>query len=124
MSGSGNQVQVEVLAGIPGRRLQTEKWREEVEAALAHLRPLPPELPVTEIPVRVTEAQEQAALERATLDNGGRVYLAKDSALSPEGFAAMYPELDRQRKVLAETDPQARFQSDLSRRLGMREATP
>jgi len=59
-----------------------------------------------------------------TLDSGGRVYLAKDSALSPEGFAAMYPELERQRRVLAEIDPQARFQSDLARRLQIREAAP
>ncbi len=77
-----------------------------------------------DIPARADAGELLAALERATLDNGGRVYLAKDSALSPEGFAAMYPELDRQRKVLAEIDPQARFQSDLSRRLGIREATP
>ncbi|MGE0152597.1 MAG: FAD-binding protein [Reyranellaceae bacterium] len=77
-----------------------------------------------DIPARADAPELLAALERVTLDCGGRVYLAKDSALSPEGFAAMYPELERQRKVLAEIDPQGRFQSDLSRRLRLREDAP
>lgn len=74
-----------------------------------------------DIPARADAPELLAALERVTLDCGGRVYLAKDSSLSPEGFAAMYPELERQRKVLAEIDPRGRFQSDLSRRLQLRE---
>lgn len=77
-----------------------------------------------DIPARADAPELLAALERIALDCGGRVYLAKDSALSPEGFAAMYPELERQKKVLAEIDPQGRFQSDLSRRLQIREARP
>lgn len=60
-------------------------------------------------------------LERIVLDHGGRVYLAKDSALSAEGFARMYPRLPEFRRVLAEVDPQGRFQSDMSRRLRIRE---
>ncbi len=74
-----------------------------------------------DIPARADAHELLAALERVTLESGGRVYLAKDSGLSAEGFAAMYPELERQRKVLAEIDPQGRFQSDLSRRLQLRE---
>ena len=62
-----------------------------------------------------------AMLERATLDHGGRVYLAKDARLSRVGFAAMYPKLDRFRAVLAEVDPEGRLSSDLARRLGLRE---
>lgn len=77
-----------------------------------------------DIPARSDAREVLAALERITLDCGGRVYLAKDSALSPEALAAMYPELERQRIALAEIDPDGRFQSDLSRRLQIREPVP
>lgn len=60
-------------------------------------------------------------LERIVLDHGGRIYLAKDSALSAEGFAQMYPRLDEFRRVLAAVDPAGRFQSDMARRLRIRE---
>ena len=59
-------------------------------------------------------------LERIALDHGGRVYLAKDALLSPDGFAAMYPRLDAFRAVLSEVDPQGRFQSDMARRLNLK----
>lgn len=65
-----------------------------------------------------------ALLERVTLDHGGRVYLAKDARLSRHGFAAMYPQLDRYREVLARVDPERRLNSDLARRLGLREPRP
>lgn len=61
-----------------------------------------------------------ARLERITLDHGGRIYLAKDSWVSPEGFAAMYPALPDFREVLAKVDPDGVFVSDLARRLGIR----
>lgn len=59
-------------------------------------------------------------LERLVLDHGGRTHLAKDSRLSAEGFAAMYPRLPEFREVLAEADPAGRMRSDLARRLGIR----
>jgi decaprenylphospho-beta-D-ribofuranose 2-oxidase len=55
-----------------------------------------------------------------TLDHGGRVYLAKDALLSPDAFERMYPELPIFRGVLAQLDPDANFQSDMSRRLKVR----
>lgn len=58
-------------------------------------------------------------LERITLDHGGRIYLAKDSALSAEGFARMYPKLDRFNDVLKQFDPERHYQSDLMRRLAI-----
>ena len=61
-----------------------------------------------------------AELERLTLDAGGRIYLAKDSALSSDGMAAMYPDLPAFRMMLAEIDPQRRLDSDLARRLRLR----
>jgi decaprenylphospho-beta-D-ribofuranose 2-oxidase len=59
-------------------------------------------------------------LEAITLDHGGRIYLAKDSCLTPDGFARMYPALPELRKVLARVDPEGVFESDLARRLQIR----
>jgi decaprenylphospho-beta-D-ribofuranose 2-oxidase len=63
-------------------------------------------------------------LERITLEHGGRVYLAKDSCLSPQGFAAMYPRLSAFRDVLERVDPMRRLGSTMSRRLGIRGGAP
>ena len=65
-----------------------------------------------------------ARLERITRDHGGRIYLAKDSALSADGFAEMYPRLDDFRKVLAQVDPKGRMISDMARRLNIRKDLP
>jgi decaprenylphospho-beta-D-ribofuranose 2-oxidase len=62
-----------------------------------------------------------ARLERLTLDHGGRIYLAKDAALSAEGFRAMYPRLSEFRAVLERVDPQRRMNSDMARRLAIRD---
>jgi len=59
------------------------------------------------------------ALDRLVVDNGGRVYLAKDSRVSPGMLEQMYPRLAEFRKLRGELDPGAVFASDLSRRLGM-----
>ncbi|MGD8810171.1 MAG: FAD-binding oxidoreductase [Gammaproteobacteria bacterium] len=59
-------------------------------------------------------------LEAITLEHGGRVYLAKDSCLSPEGFARMYPKLPELRQTLDRVDPDRLFVSDMARRLDIR----
>ena len=58
-------------------------------------------------------------LERIARDAGGRIYLAKDATMSPETFAETYPELPKFEAALREFDPDGRFASDQSRRLGI-----
>lgn len=60
-----------------------------------------------------------AELDRIVLDHGGRLYLAKDATTSPEALAQMYPRLDAFRAVKERLDPQERFASAMSRRLGL-----
>ena len=48
---------------------------------------------------------------------GGRVYLIKDSRLSPALLPAMYPQLEQWREIQRRMDPHHLWQSDQSRRL-------
>jgi decaprenylphospho-beta-D-ribofuranose 2-oxidase len=59
-------------------------------------------------------------LEHITLDHGGRIYLAKDAAMTPDSFAAMYPRLGEFRAVLDRIDPGRVMDSDMARRLMIR----
>jgi FAD/FMN-containing dehydrogenase len=58
-------------------------------------------------------------LDAMVLKRGGRVYLAKDARMSAETFRAMYPNLATWQTSKAIADPENRFSSSLSRRLGM-----
>ncbi len=75
-----------------------------------------------DLPRRAETGALLARLEAITLDHGGRIYLAKDSALSAAGFARMYPRLADFQAIAAEMDPEGRFASDQSRRLNLRGA--
>lgn len=61
-------------------------------------------------------------LDELVLEAGGRVYLAKDACLRAEHARAMYPGFDRFREIKRRYDPEERFSSSLSRRLGLTEA--
>ncbi len=58
-------------------------------------------------------------LDSIVLKYGGRVYLAKDARLSDESFKAMYPRYAEWLKIKQSVDPDNRFSSSLSRRLGI-----
>ncbi len=58
-------------------------------------------------------------LDREVIDAGGRIYLAKDSRVSPAAFRAMYPRVDEWLAVRERVDPDGVLQSDLGRRLGL-----
>ena len=50
---------------------------------------------------------------------GGRVYLAKDARMRPDVFRAMYPQLPQWLSIKRRFDPNNKFRSDLSARLGL-----
>lgn len=58
-------------------------------------------------------------LDDLVLDAGGRVYLAKDACVRAEHVPLMYPNLERFLAVKKQVDPEERFSSSLSRRLGL-----
>jgi len=73
-----------------------------------------------DIPNRKGAEATLAELERLTLEAGGRIYLAKDSAAAPASIEAMYPELPAFRAALKQHDPTGKFTSALAKRLNLR----
>ena len=58
-------------------------------------------------------------LNEEVADQGGKVYLAKDSTLTPGLLARMYPDLSRFRDLRQRIDPDRKIASNLSRRLDL-----
>jgi decaprenylphospho-beta-D-ribofuranose 2-oxidase len=63
-------------------------------------------------------------LDRSVIAAGGRVYLAKDSRVSPAAFRSMYPRVDEWMAVRRRVDPGQVLRSDLGRRLGLSHDRP
>ncbi|MPY96777.1 MAG: FAD-binding protein [Actinophytocola sp.] len=81
--------------------------------------PMPGWTITVDFPVKEGLHRLCAELDERVIGMGGRLYLAKDSRMSPEGFAAMYPQLDEWRKIRENVDPDDIFVSDLARRLAI-----
>jgi FAD/FMN-containing dehydrogenase len=58
-------------------------------------------------------------LDRIVLAHGGRLYLAKDARMSMEVFRASYPNWERFMSIKNKVDPDNRFASLQSNRLGL-----
>ncbi len=58
-------------------------------------------------------------LDQKVLEMGGRIYLGKDAYLNEETFKAMYPQHKEWLKIKQKYDPDNKFSSDLSRRIGL-----
>lgn len=58
-------------------------------------------------------------LDQMVLEMGGRIYLGKDAYLDEATFKAMYPRYKEWLEVKRKYDPQNKFSSDLSRRIGL-----
>jgi FAD/FMN-containing dehydrogenase len=61
-------------------------------------------------------------LDKLVLDAGGRIYLGKDAFLDKETFYKMYPQVTEWLKIKKKYDPEDRFTSDISRRIGLQSA--
>lgn len=58
-------------------------------------------------------------LDKEVLRFGGRLYLAKDSRMTPEAFRSMYTRFPQWLEIKNRVDPKGLISSDLSRRLKM-----
>ncbi len=73
-----------------------------------------------DIPVREGVIELLNELDLLVTRNGGRIYLAKDARMNSKHMVKMYPRLPEFRSYLDLADPEGRFASDQSRRLGIR----
>ncbi|MEM9428199.1 MAG: FAD-binding oxidoreductase [Pseudomonadota bacterium] len=73
-----------------------------------------------DIPNRRGAADLVRRLCRDAVEGGGRIYFAKDALCPPDLIPEMYPELPAFRETVHRVDPQGVFETDLSRRLGLR----
>lgn len=74
-------------------------------------------LDIPNVGPRMLEMARQ--LDEILLAEGGRLYLAKDSLMSPVTFRAMYPRMDEFLSIKHAVDPGNRFTSAQARRVGL-----
>jgi decaprenylphospho-beta-D-ribofuranose 2-oxidase len=74
-----------------------------------------------DLPARDGADRLLAALNAATAEAGGRVYLAKDSSLTAEQAHAMYPGRATWAEAVNARDPERAYETALVRRLRLRE---
>ena len=71
-----------------------------------------------DLPVNPTTLAVAADLDAIVKEHGGRLYLAKDARM-PAAMLRQYPALDRFRAVRRAADPNGKFSSAMSQRLGL-----
>lgn len=59
-------------------------------------------------------------LETATLQAGGRLYLAKDALSTGPAIKSMYPDHSKWARAVVKADPDGQLQTDMTRRLDLR----
>lgn len=72
-----------------------------------------------DLPIRDATRALVERLNRRVIEEGGRVYLAKDTFTRAAEYRAMDPRLDEFLAIRRRYDPEGRLQSLLSRRLGL-----
>ncbi len=73
-----------------------------------------------DLPARAGAAPLIAELEQICRVAGGRIYLAKDALANGDTIRDMYPELPDWAQQVARADPDGAFQTDMTRRLQLR----
>jgi decaprenylphospho-beta-D-ribofuranose 2-oxidase len=122
-AGKGLRRVLEVVGGseVPPLLVVVKRFGR---AGLGHLSfAIPGHSLVIDLPAGAGARQLLDRVEGTVTDHGGRVYLAKDSTLSAQRFARMYPRLPAFRRLLSEIDPRGVFRSELAARLRIREAS-
>lgn len=72
-----------------------------------------------DLPATPKTLRQLPELDRIVAGAQGRIYLAKDARMERALFEQMYPRLDDFKAVRRDVDPNRRFRSDLSERLGL-----
>ncbi len=72
-----------------------------------------------DFPVTKTLLTFTPKLDAKVLSAGGRLYLGKDALLQESTFKAMYPRYEEWLTIKQRYDPENRFSSNISRRLGL-----
>ena len=70
-----------------------------------------------DIPMRLNASALVDRMNEVVIEEGGRIYLAKDALSRPEHFRAMEPRLDEFLRIRREWDPEGRIRSAQSMRL-------
>jgi len=73
-----------------------------------------------DLPNRGKTPSIQSELAKITEKNEGRVYLAKDGAVSPDAIPRMYAEIEKFRAQVRKIDPTGKFTSAMAERLNLR----
>ncbi len=104
--------------GTPGIFLAVLKTFGEQEGLLSF--PMPGYTLAADIPRRGSKLEATLRdVNRLVCEAGGRIYLAKDAILDARDFETMYPRHEEFRAICAEVDPEGRFRSSLSDRVGL-----